>query len=295
MNTHRELSISIEPYINWFKLQRIPRHKISYLEFGDPNNNNVIICAHGLTRNAHDFDKLAKALTHSFRVIAINYPGRGDSDYFDNKWHYNYHVYTKDTLLFLKKLSIKNPIWLGTSMGGLIGMILASKYQKIFKGMILNDIGPHMPISTISRIEKYARQTILFDNLNDAKKHLKMIYSQFGINTEEDWDYITKHSFILNKSGKYQMNYDSSVVNGVKTNSKSKDINIWSIWHKILCPLLVIHGAKSDILLQSTIDKMKKTKNFDLYTVNEAGHAPALLGLDQIEAVNKWLNKVTLG
>lgn len=282
---------NIKPYINWFKLQRIPEHKIAYLEFGSHNNPNVVICAHGLTRNAYDFTKIAKSLSSSFRVIALTYPGRGDSDHFKNKNHYNYEVYAKDTLIFLKNLKIKNPFWLGTSMGGIIGMVLASKYPKIFKGVILNDIGPFIPASAIFKIGKYARQSPYFTDLDKAQQHLKMIYAPFGITSQNDWDHLTKYSFIQNTHGLYQMNYDTGIINRAKFSKKPKDINIWSIWHKISCPLMVIHGAKSDILGYATIDQMKQTKKFNLHTVDYAGHAPSLMSSDQIDAVKIWLDQ----
>lgn len=288
--------INIKPYINWLKLQRIPAHNISYLEYGDPNNEKTIICAHGLTRNAHDFNKIAAALESSYRIIAIDYPGRGKSAYFKNPEHYNYPVYVKDSVKILKNLQINKPIWLGTSMGGIIGMALASYYPKLLKGLIMNDVGPFIPASIISKIGKYASQPPFFEDLQAAKEYLKMIYSQFGITNEEDWNYMTEHSFIINPQGKYQMNYDQSIVKGMKlTSKKIKDMNIWHIWHKISCPMLIIRGAKSDILTESTLEQMKKTKKFDLYTVYEAGHAPSLMTENQIDVIKHWLNKQFYG
>jgi len=294
MQEYKNKSIKLNNYINWYGFQYIPSHTISYLEWGDPKNDNILICAPGLTRNAHDFDKIALALSNNFRIISINYPGRGDSDYFQNKTHYNYYVYIKDTLLFLKKLNIKKPIWLGTSMGGVIGMILASRYKEIFKGMILNDIGPFISHESINRIKKYAGQTHLFPDLNSGKLHLKMIYSQFGITDEDDWDYMTKHSFSLNCNGKYQMNYDNAILDGIRIDKKQhkKNVDMWPIWNKLSCKLLVIHGTLSDILQKSTIEKMQKTKDFELYSVDYAGHAPSLMSKDQIGVIQDWINKL---
>jgi len=293
----RQHFIKIGPYINFLGLQYIQSHKISYLEFGDSDNKNVIICAHGLTRNAHDFDKIAQALSKDFRVIAINYPGRGDSDYFKIKKHYNYQVYIKDSLFFLNELKIKQTThqitWLGTSMGGIIGMVLASKYPKLFKNLIINDVGPFISSSPLVKIGQYAGKTLLFDDLNSAKQHLKLIYSQFGITAEEDWDYLTQHSFKLNFDGKYKMNYDPDIVYSMKTTSyKPKDVNLWKIWDKIECNLLVVHGAKSEILTESIIKEMKRNKNLDLYVVESAGHAPALIASDQIDYIQTWVNNV---
>ncbi len=285
--------VRIKPYINWFASQYIPAHNIAYLEFGNPNNKNIIICAHGLTRNSHDFDKIAQILSKNFRVIALDYPGRGVSDSFKTKEHYNYQVYVKETVLFLKKLAINNCIWLGTSMGGIIGMVLASKYPNLIRAMILNDIGPFISSKSLIRIGQYASQVPSFIDLTSAKQHLQLIYSQFGISNEEDWDHLTKYSFIKNQDGKYIMNYDPNIVHAMKANSNSlKDVDLWRIWHKIICKLLVIRGAKSDILSQNTIDEMQKTKNFDLYIVEYVGHAPSLMNDDQINYLESWLDKI---
>lgn len=291
----RQYSVKVGPYVNFLGLQYIKSHKISYIEFGDPDNKNVIICAHGLTRNAHDFDKIAQVLSKNFRVISISYPGRGDSDYLKNKNHYNYQVYIKDSLLFLKALQVKQSThqitWLGTSMGGIIGMVLASKYPNLFKSLIINDVGPFIPSAPLIKIGQYAGKKPLFDDLNSAKQHLQLIYSQFGITAEEDWDYMTKYSFKLNFDGKYKMDYDSDIVKGMRATSfKPKDVDIWNIWNKITCKLLVIHGKQSEILTNSTIKKMQATKNLDLYVVGNAGHAPALIALDQINYIQNWVN-----
>ncbi len=286
--------ITVGPYINWHKLQIIKRHNVAYLDYGDINNPNILVCAHGLTRNAYDFEKIARNLLSCFRVIAIDYPGRGNSDYFVDKKHYNYYVYVKDTLLFLKKLGINKPFWLGTSMGGVIGMAIASFYPKIIRGLILNDIGPEMPIATLKKISKYASQEPTFTDLNLAKQHLKMIYKGSGIKDEEDWEFITQNSFKINNENQYQMNYDPAVTSGIQINpKKTKDVDMWKIWRKISCPIFLVHGSKSDILLSSTVEKMQQTKQIELHRVEYAGHAPALTNIDQIEPIKNWLTKFT--
>jgi len=286
----RQKFVEIRPYVNWSGLQYIPAHHIAYLEFGDPSNQNVIVCAHGLTRNSHDFNKIAIALSNNFRVIALDYPGRGSSDYFKVKSHYNYLVYSKDTELFLKKLHIQNCIWLGSSMGGIIGMILASKSPHLIKAMIINDIGPFIPAETLVKIGKYASSPPILNDLASAEQYLKLIYSQFGIDAQDDWDYLTKYSVIKNSDGKYVMNYDPAIT--LSMNGKIKNVDMWNIWNKITCKLLVIHGTKSDILQQSTIEEMQKTKDFDLYVIENVGHAPSLMTKDQIDYIKSWIDQL---
>lgn len=292
----RENFIEVKGYNNWFKAQHIPKHKISYLDFGDVNNPNIIVCAHGLTRNAYDFVKIANYLSKYYRVISISYPGRGKSDYFEDKSLYNYQVYVKDTLSFLDTLNILHHnnklIWLGTSMGGIIGMNLASKYNNLFHAMIINDIGAFIPADIVVKIIQYAKQKTDFEDLNLAKVHLKMIYQTFGITDEADWDYLTKNSFIKNAQGKFTMNYDVDVVKPISDNiDKIKDVHMWYLWQNITCPVLLIHGIKSNILSIQTINQMKNIRDFDLYTINDAGHAPALMQYDQINFINSWVAK----
>ena len=284
--------LELGPYINWRKLQIIKRHKLAYLDYGDINNPNILVCAHGLTRNAYDFHKIAMNLQTDFRVIAIDYPGRGNSDHFSDKKHYNYYAYVKDTLLFFKKLNIKQPFWLGTSMGGIIGMAIAGFFPKILRGLILNDIGPELPTATVKKINKYAAQEPVFTDLNLAKQHLKMIYNSFGIKDEEDWEFITQNSFKINSHNQYKMNYDPNIIADMSNNQqKLKNIDMWKIWHKISCPIFVVHGAKSDILLVDTVKKMQATKKIEMHRVEYAGHAPALTNFDQIIPIKEWLTK----
>lgn len=278
--------IEIKAYFNWFCFKKIPTHTISYLEFGDSSNENILICAHGLTRNAHDFNKVAKALSNSFRIIAIDYAGRGASSYFTDRSHYNYHVYLSDTVKLFKALNIKACFWLGTSMGGLIGMALSASLPKLLKGLIINDIGPEINKNILNRINKYSRTMPIFDDIASAKKHFKYIYNKFGIINEIDWDHLTNTSLIKTASDQYKMHYDPNIIPEADI---TKDVNIWSIWQRITCAILLIHGAKSDILTKDIVNKMLKKSSVSLKTIDGAGHAPGLTTTDEVDGIKQWL------
>lgn len=290
-------SIQLGPYWNFLKFQRIPKHSLSYIEWGNPNNPNVIFCVHGLARNANDFDHIAKHLSKDYRVIALDLPGRGHSEWLENKKHYNYHTYIKDVLLLLKNLSITSVYWIGSSMGGIMGMAMATYYPKYIKTLILNDVGPELPKKTIARIEKYVDLDPSFENEEEASLHIKRIYKNFGITSEKDWRHITQNSIRLCPDNKYRLSYDPAIITGTsakKTSSwrDSKDfVNLWYLWEKITCPILLIHGTKSDILLTSTIDKMQKSRIFDLHVIEGAGHVPALIHKKDIESIDNWLKQ----
>ena len=290
-------SITVGPYWNFLKFQRIPKYAISYIEWGKTTNPNVIICVHGLARNAHDFDHLAKYLSKDFRIISIDLPGRGSSDWLANKNHYNYHTYIKDVLLLLKALAIPSVHWVGSSMGGIMGMALATYYSKYIKTLTLNDVGPELPKKTIARIEKYVNLDPSFANTQEAEQHIRKIYKNFGITSQKDWDHITQNSIRLCSDNKYRLSYDPKITEGTSAKKAAssldtKDfVNLWYLWDKITCPLLLIHGTKSDILLQSTIAKMQNSRPFELHSIDEVGHTPALIYDKDIEAIYSWLYK----
>lgn len=278
-----EKEVQIEGYYLYTTLQFIPAHKITYLEFGDTENKNILICAHGLTRNAHDFDRLAYSLSKNFRVISINYPGRDTSSPFTNSNHYNFFTYIKDTEYLLNELRIENPIWLGTSMGGIIGMYLSSKC----KALILNDVGPTITSDSLNHIKEYAAEYPTFDSLEDGKNHLKKIYHSMGLTEEQDWDDFTSHSLSSFGNGKYQMNFDRNITDNMVV--LKQDINLWHAYNQIPCSILIIHGEKSTILNHYTVRKMRDAKITDLLEVNDVGHAPSLMRDDQINYIKQWV------
>jgi pimeloyl-ACP methyl ester carboxylesterase len=291
-----EHHITIGPYWNIGKLQRVPRHRLSYLEFGDSSNEQVVFCVHGLSRNAHDFDYLANALSKDFRVIAVSMPGRGSSEWFKDAKYYNYHTYIHDIRHILKTLKIPSVHFIGTSMGGLIGMALATYYSKHIRTLVINDVGPEVPKATLSRMEKYLNADPAFSTISDAKTHMKTILKYFGITEEEHWEHVTKYSTVMRGDGKYGMHYDKRVLQGKSEERKSPSrhhdsqfIDLWHLWYKVRCPVLLIHGANSDILVGSTITKMRSIRDFDLYTIPDSGHAPALFVKRDTDAVHKWI------
>jgi pimeloyl-ACP methyl ester carboxylesterase len=279
-------NLTIDSYLDSYTSIIVPNHKISYLDFGDQSNSKVVICAHGLTRNAYDFGKIGLFLSDRYRVVALDYPGRGESDRFVEDRLYNYNVYIQDSLYFLEGLGVSNKThkvsWIGTSMGGIIGMSCGAKYPEMFSSIILNDIGPFIHAGSLYKIIKYASEEPVFNDTLSAKRYLKKIYSGFGISRDEDWNYMTLSSFIADAQGKLRMNYDPRIVPRTMAYSTQKDVDLWKTWKALKCRISLIYGKNSDILLKETIDQMHKSKNFESYRVDDAAHAPALNELDQM-------------
>lgn len=285
-------------------------HKVAYLEWGRENSAEIpIICVHGLTRNAHDFDSLAQYLANrGNHVYCPDIVGRGDSDWLKNPEHYTYEQYISDMNALIARTGAKQVDWIGTSMGGIIGMILASFPQTPIRRLILNDIGPQIPVKGMQRLMQYAGQDPDFTSYEDAKKYYKMVYRDFGTLTDEQWDDFTRHNLLEISPGRLISKLD----HGVKlSSSKSKialrailhpqkalegtlfDIDLWHIWRKVTCPVFVIHGKQSDILLHKTIEKMHQIHPEDMAVleVADAGHAPALMETRHHELIHQWLGR----
>lgn len=269
----------------------VPEHKIAFVEW-NPSAKRTIICMHGLISNSRDFDYLAVKLASEFRVISLDMPGRGDSDWFDNKSLYQYPVYISDILALLKSLNITEVDWIGTSMGGVTGIALAAEYANLIKSLVLNDIGPEIPGKALAKMRKYIGMSPAFDNFAHAKRHLQMIYKNFGVVDDEHWDHLVNHTTYIDENKKYRLKYDPQISETFKIDiNNPQDVIFWDLWEKIKCPILLIHGTQSDILLQHTVDRMAASDNIEIYKMHDAGHAPALVDDEEIEHIYAWLRR----
>ncbi len=267
-------------------------HRITYREYGDPQNNNVIICAHGLTRNSHDFDVIAEAICDEYRVITVNIVGRGTSDWLPNKALYTYHQYAADFSTLFAKLDVEEVTWIGTSLGGSIGMIVASRYNTPITKLIVNDIAPHIDASIIKAVSRYCGSTPVFDNLEQVTKYLRKIYTAFGNLSDEHWDHIAKHTIGKKEGGKYRLAFDPAISYSILEEVGQDDVDFWHYWDKIACPTLVIHGTKSAILSAENAEEMgKRGPKPEIMHIEDTGHAPPLMDEMQISRVREWLAK----
>jgi pimeloyl-ACP methyl ester carboxylesterase len=269
------------------------QHQITYREWGEPQQTKVLICVHGLTRNSQDFTKLATALKSDYRVICPDVVGRGESDYLTNPAHYGIPLYVEDLLTLIRQLNFTSVDWLGTSMGGLIGMTIASLENSPINRLILNDIGAYIPEQAIERIASYLTQKApIFSDLTQVKEYVKKIYSGFGDLTESQWSNLAQYSVKLNQNGQYILNYDPAIATpflGLKS-GQFQPIDFGQIWHLISCPVLLLHGENSDLLLPETIAQMQETNpQLEVKHLANCGHAPALMSSEQIDLIKTWL------
>lgn len=302
----------MKPRFNYFKAPDVDdeqnRHIVFYCEWGDPQNKDVVVCVHGLSRNARDFDYLAAALADKYRVICVDIVGRGKSEWLEDKSRYDYTTYVDDILKLLKHLDINKVDWVGTSMGGIIGMIVAGRYPDLIKKMVLNDIGPIIPGDAIARILKNAASKHEFRSSTDAEKALRNKMSTFGITNEEHWKHVIKHGIVKKLDSRYCFAYDPEIIPPRKIYNKIRaiiatilclkrrsgysDIDLMDIWDKVSCPLLALRGKLSDVVNDDVVGIMRSSnKDIKIVELDDVGHAPMLMEEEQIKVVHDWLTE----
>ena len=269
-------------------------YRIHYLEWGK-TEHPLLLCAHGLTRNAHDFDYLARVICKHHRVIAIDFPGRGQSDWFEDKSCYVMPTYLEIVQILLQQLGIQSFHWLGTSMGGLIGIILASQASNKMQRLLINDVGPQIPIQAVTRIQDYLSTFECFDHKTVFEHYIRRIYAPFGQLSDEHWQHLTDHGYRINENGKLCPNYDPGIAIPFQQSPQTPN-DIWDLWQMISCPVYLLHGENSDILDTSIIAKMKQLQpGLITETIKNVGHAPALMDSKQIKLIQSWLSHTNLG
>jgi pimeloyl-ACP methyl ester carboxylesterase len=263
-------------------------HRMSCVEWGDPANPRVLVCVHGLTRNARDFDDLAQALSAHYRVICPDIVGRGESDWLTDKLAYNIPQYATDIHVMLHHLGIKEVDWIGTSMGGLIGMGLASQPNSPIRRMVLNDVGPVITGISLQRIGEYVGRAPDFPSFEAAEEFVRAVSKDFGNLTAVQWRHLTEYS-IKQEGLVWKMRYDPGIGDAFRI-MPAADVAIWPIYDAIRCPTLVIRGANSDLLLAETVKEMaQRGPRAEAVEIPDVGHAPVLMDAAQIDIVREFL------
>ena len=263
-------------------------HRVAYYDWGDPNNSKVVICVHGLTRNGRDFDMLAQALAPQCRVLCPDVVGRGQSDWLAHADDYGYPVYLSDMAALIARSGAEQIHWVGTSMGGLIGMMLAAQPGSPITRLVINDVGPFIPKSALQRIASYVGGTPRFASLGSLEAHLRLICAPFGPLTDDQWHHLAVHSSRRYDDGTLGLTYDPSIAKPFA--APLQDVTLWPVWDAIACPTLVLRGAQSDLLLRETAREMTcRGPKAQLVEFEGIGHAPMLMGADQFEVVREFL------
>lgn len=263
-------------------------HRVAYTEWGERDNPEVLVCVHGLTRNGRDFDALAATLADRYRVICPDIIGRGRSDWLADKAQYDYANYTSDMATLLAHLDVRRVDWLGTSMGGIIGLLLAATPNTPIRRLVLNDIGPHLPLAALERIGGYVGLDLAFDSFAEAAAYLRTIQAGWGALSDAQWQQLAEHGTRCDADGRWRLGHDPGIAAAFA--SVTADVELWPLWHAVRCPVLLLRGQDSDVLLAETVARMQAAG--PPLTVVEwpgVGHAPALMDPRQIDAVAAWL------
>ena len=264
-------------------------HRIAYTEWGSPDAVRTLICVHGLTRSGRDFDVLASALEESYRIICPDIAGRGRSDWLASGKHYNNPNYLADLAALLAQVGAAEVDWLGTSMGGILGMLMASISGNPIKRLIVNDVGPFLPKTALERIASYTGTAPNFDDLAALESYLRETHATFGDLTDGQWKHMTETSHRKLDNGKVALSYDPAIGDNFRI-GPLEDTDMWSYWDAIQCPTLVIRGESSDLLRREDAEEMtRRGPRANLVEIAGCGHAPALMAADQIAMVKDWL------
>lgn len=265
-------------------------HRMAYLEWGETDNPRVVVCMHGLTRCARDFDFLAAELSRDYRVICPDVVGRGDSDWLKNPMEYAIPTYAADMVTLIARLDVESVHWVGTSMGGLIGMMLAALPDTPISRMVLNDVGPVVTAVSLERIGAYVGKAPRLPSIEAAEQLVRLVSAPFGPHTDAQWRFLTEHVVRREADGAYRMHYDPAIAVPFNAGAPHKDMALWSFWDAMRCPTMVIRGEHSDLLTRETLAQMA-ARGPGAKTVELAGigHAPTLMQPDQIALVRAFL------
>jgi pimeloyl-ACP methyl ester carboxylesterase len=292
-------------------------HEIAYTEWGDPESHRLVFCMHGFTRNSRDFDPLAASLADSCHVVCMDAAGRGDSEWLLHKSDYSFGLYLTDAAALLARVTAPMPAsgirkvlggarvlkrhvdWIGTSMGGLMGMMLAAKRHSPIRRLVLNDVGPLVPWPALMRMKQtHSGLHKTFETLKQVEQHLRESCADFGPLTDAQWKHVAQHSAI-GKGSQYVLAFDPAIITHMRSGSVPgvefgseflSGVDLWPTYDAIHCPTLVLRGADSDLLPQKTaIDMTKRGPKAELVEFPGAGHAPWLMASDQIKVIRDFL------
>ena len=268
-------------------------HRMAYWEWGDPANPRVLICCHGLTRQGRDFDTLARELCGHYRVVCPDVVGRGCSDRLENPLGYQVAQYIADMVTLLARLNAASVDWVGTSMGGLIGLGVAALSGSPVRRLVLNDIGPTIEAASLVRIGAYLGEPVHWQTLDEAADAMWAVSTGFGPHTREQWLALTEPQLIADGTG-FKPRYDPAIavpfLAATPEFARASEPLLWQAYDSLTLPTLLLRGAESDVLTHATAQAMTlRGPRARLVEFAGVGHAPMFVQPDQVQAVREFL------
>lgn len=276
-------------------------HRMAYWQWGAPDAAHTIVCVHGLSRQGRDFDVLAQALlarsAQPLRVVCPDVAGRGQSDWLKDPQGYQLPTYAADMLALLAHLKPATLDWVGTSMGGLIGMAVCAHAQAVgamVRRLVLNDVGPTLQWEALARIGTYLGKAQTFDSLQQAADAMWAISQSFGPHTPDQWRELSRHMVKPAADGRIALHYDPAIALpfGAVTQEMAAqgETQLWQLYDSLTAQTLLLRGADSDLLSPATALAMaQRGPKARLVEFAGVGHAPTLIAPDQVDAVTSFL------
>lgn len=265
-------------------------HRVVYYDWGDPANDRVVVCVHGVGRNGRDFDALAEALAPTHRVIAVDMPGRGESEWLRDPNDYVFPTYLTTLTALIARAGAERVDWIGTSMGGLLGITAAALPGSPVARLVVNDVGPVIEPAALERIRGYFGLDPTFATYAEIAQYVRSVSAPFGRLTDAQWDHLTRTNVRQRADGRWGLAYDPGIAVPFRTTAAPPDL--WGLWDAIRCPTLVLRGAESDLLSATTAAQMAaRGPKAQVIEFPGVGHAPMLLAAEQIEPVVSFLQR----
>ncbi len=261
---------------------------MAYHEWGKPDNPRVVICVHGLARTGRDFDVLGEALAATHRVLAVDLPGRGASDWLADPNDYTFPTYLAALTALIARSGADEVAWVGTSLGGLLGIVLAAQPDTPVRRLIVNDVGTVIEAAALARIGTYVGQDPTFATIEEIATYVRTISAPFGALSDAQWEHLVQTSVVQRPDGRWGMHYDPGIA--VPFRAAPAPPDLWPLWDAIACPTLVLRGADSDLLSAATAAAMAaRGPRPKVVTFDGVGHAPMLLSQEQVGPVCQFL------
>ena len=263
-------------------------HRVTYYEWGAHDNPDVVVCVHGIGRNGRDFDVLGEALAPAHRVLAIDMPGRGASEWLRDPMDYATPVYLGTLTALIAASGADRVAWVGTSMGALLGIIAAAQPETPVARLVVNDAGPVIEAGALARIGQYFGTDPTFATYAQYEAYVRTISAPFGPLTDAQWAYVARTNARERADGSWGVGYDPAIA--VPFRAQSAPANLWPLWDAIRCPTLVLRGALSDLLSPETARAMsERGPRAQIVEFPGVGHAPMLLARNQVDVVVDFL------
>ena len=278
-------------------------HRMAYWQWGDPAAAHTVVCVHGLSRQGRDFDVLSRALVAraggAIRVVCPDVAGRGQSEWLIDPMGYQLPVYAADMLALLVHLRPKTLDWVGTSMGGLIGMAVCAHAAAVgmqVRKLVLNDVGPTVQWDSIVRIATYLGRSMQFASVQQAADAMWAISTSFGPHTPEQWLELSRHMVKPLPDGQagVTLHYDPAIAVPVRAMTQDMaaqgEALLWQVYDNITAQTLLLRGAQSDLLSVETAQTMtQRGPKARLVEIAGVGHAPTLIAENQVDVVASFL------